>query len=494
MPNSHTPHSGRAPYFRQSSAHSCRIDHAFHCADQIPAQELLSFNQIALTVASPASCVTNQADPVSERSDVKNPIRAAALTLVRSSAWTRTSRWIRGTERWTELAEEFDGSYARAEIVAYFGDPVSKFYQLEQWLPVLEELNRKHKVAIVVRRPSSLLRAQESTRLPIVLKRKFDPLHTFYHANDFKLALYVNNGMTNFQSLGFAPMVHVHVNHGESDKLSMVSNQAKAYDRVFVAGQAAIDRHRKALLDFDESKLTRVGRPQLDVRRAPELDQSTAHTIMYAPTWEGENESNNYTSVDLFGPQIVEAVLGLENTRLIYKPHPRIESSKDPNMVDAHERIYELIDQANASIEDTKLQHQVLPRGDVLAMFDALDTLITDVSSVGLDFLYLRPDKPLILTDRRNDTQKLHRDAPVSRATPIINESTATELTPLIVKAVQDDESAQTRNELRTYYFGEGGRGTSTQQFFDEVSALINQRTLDLANFHDAGSSAESSE
>ena len=104
-------------------------------------------------------------------------------------------------------------------------------------------------------------------------------------------------------------MVHVHINHGESDKLSMVSNQAKAYDKVFVAGDAAIERHRRALIDFDESALVKVGRPQLDIDRLAELEPSSARTIMYAPTWEGENESNNYTSVDLFGPQIVEAAL-----------------------------------------------------------------------------------------------------------------------------------------------------------------------------------------
>src|SRR5699024_12119185 len=96
----------------------------------------------------------------------------------------------------------------------------------------------------------------------------------------------------------------------ESDKLSMVSNKAKAYDKVFVAGQAAVDRHRKALLDFDVSKLVRVGRPQLDVQRPSELSESTARTVMYAPTWEGENESNNYTSVDLFVPKIVEIKIG----------------------------------------------------------------------------------------------------------------------------------------------------------------------------------------
>ena len=56
-------------------------------------------------------------------------------------------------------------------------------------------------------------------------------------------SIYVNNGVTNFQSLSAWTMLHVHVNHGESDKVCMVTNQAKAYDRVFVAGEAAEQRH-----------------------------------------------------------------------------------------------------------------------------------------------------------------------------------------------------------------------------------------------------------
>src|SRR5699024_7732936 len=265
----------------------------------------------------------------SERLTVKNLIRKTAQWAVRSPAWKTTSKWIRGTERWNRLEDQFDGSYVKGDVVVYFGDRSSKFYQLEQWLPVLEELHKKHRVVLVLRKGSSLLQALESTHLPMVFKRRFDPLHTYYHANDFKLALYVNNGVTNFQSLAFAPMVHVHVNHGESDKLSMVSNQAKSYDKVFVAGDAAIERHRRALIDFDESALVKIGRPQLDIDRPAELDPSTAQSIMYAPTWEGENESNNYTSVDLYGPQIVEATLRIPNTRLTYKTHPRVEASSD---------------------------------------------------------------------------------------------------------------------------------------------------------------------
>lgn len=420
-----------------------------------------------------------------------NPVRWVARTAVRSSAWKRTSKWIRGTERWNRLEDEYDGSYVKAEVVVYFGDRSSKFYQLEQWLPVLEQLHKEHRVVIVVRKGSALTSVLETTHLPVVFKRKFDPLQTFYHANDFKLALYVNNGMTNFQSLSFAPMVHVHVNHGESDKLSMVSNQAKAYDKVFIAGEAAVERHRRALIDFDESQLVRVGRPQLDIERPLELEPSSARTIMYAPTWEGENDANNYTSVDRFGPQIVEAALRIPGARLIYKPHPRVETSKDPDVVEANARILDLIEAANVSIANETQQHQVLMQGDILGMFDTVDLLITDVSSVGLDFLYLHPDKPLVLTDRRSDTESLNAEAPISRAAPLINDESIGSVESLLKEMLVRDSSAEIRHDLRRHYFGDGKPGSSTVLFTEAVSGLIADRTAALQSYHTESVNAE---
>lgn len=411
---------------------------------------------------------------------MKNLAREAALQAVRSSAWKKTSRWIRGTDRWNQLELEYDGSYVNAEVVVYFGDRKPKFYQLSQWIPVLEQLNRIHRVVLVFRKPSALLAAREITDLPMVLKRRFDPLQTFYHANSFRLALYVNNGMTNFQSLSFAPMVHVHVNHGESDKLSMVSNQAKSYDKVFVAGDAAIDRHRKALVDFDESSLVKVGRPQLDIERQPELNVAQGQTVMYAPTWEGENAANNYTSVDMFGPQIVAAAIALPGTRVIYKPHPRVCTSSDPSMVSAHQQIVDLINEANELIDDADQHHQVFLDGDILAMFDAVDLLVTDISSVGLDFLYLRPDKPLILTDRRDDSQTLNLEAPVSRVTPIIDTSTVRSIGEMLQRTLAQDPWSAARQDMRRYYFGDGDMGQSTVSFTNAVSSLISERSRSL--------------
>ena len=81
----------------------------------------------------------------------------------------------------------------------------------------------------------------------------------------------------------------------------MASNNAKAYDRVFVAGEAAVQRHIEGLLEFDTSRLVRVGRPQLDLRPDPLLAPTTRRTVLYAPTWEGDADYNDYTSVDTIG-------------------------------------------------------------------------------------------------------------------------------------------------------------------------------------------------
>ncbi len=158
-----------------------------------------------------------------------------------------------------------------------------------------------------------------------------------------RLCLYVNNGVANFQSLSVPELVHVHVNHGESDKLSMVSNQAKAYDKTFVAGPAAVERHRAALIDFNLDSLVQVGRPQLDSSFKSPIPKFSGRTVMYAPTWEGENDANNYTSLEIFGERIITSLVSLPNTRVVYKPHPRISTTTNKDMAAANARVIEIL-------------------------------------------------------------------------------------------------------------------------------------------------------
>lgn len=371
---------------------------------------------------------------------------------------------------------EMAGVPVPARVVAYFGDGPDKLYQLIQWLPVLENLNRVEPVALVFRKAESFRAAKKLTNLPRVFIRKFSGLMGLYEANDFELILYVNNAMSNFQSLEDPRPVHVHINHGESDKLSMVSNRAKAYDFVFVAGPAAIERHKARLIDFNLGKLITTGRPQLDIDFPPELPQSGLTTVMYAPTWEGENDENNYTSVDLYGVKIVEALLAKPDTRVIYKPHPRVAGSREPQMAAAHERICELIEEAGA-------ENQVLIEGNILAMFENVDALVTDISSVGLDFLYLHPEKPLVLTDRRTDPEGRAIDAPISRSCQVIDATNIESLAERLVAWFTDPDAVAERQRARELYFDGIGRGESTERFLSQVSFLIEDRRSRLSNY-----------
>jgi hypothetical protein len=277
--------------------------------------------------------------------------------------------------------------------------------------------------------------------------------------------------MLNFQSLIDGRALHAHVNHGESDKQSMASNNAKAYDRVFVAGEAAVLRHAAGLLEFDSSRLVRIGRPQLDLRPGSILAPSPRRTVLYAPTWEGDAEYNDYTSLDTLGADIVRAVLDVPDARLVYKPHPKSVTSQTPAVRDAHRQILALVDEAAG--RDPDAGHRVITDGDILAVIPDCDAMITDVSAVGLDWLYLRTDKPIFITDRHHDADRLRQEVPVSRCADVITEVDVAGLTELITARLEHDEHHLARAAMRHHYFDDLEVGDSTVRFLGAVSELV---------------------
>jgi len=365
------------------------------------------------------------------------------------------------------------GTPVAGTVAVYFADDPRKLYQLRQWLPVLERLDREHPVTIITRNRHTYAELAETTRLYTVLAPAFPDLVQLYEASDFKVAVYVNNSVHNFHSLMQRHMLHVHVNHGESDKVCMVSNQVKAYDRVFIAGEAARRRHRAALIEFDDSTLVPVGRPQLDLRPEPVLPASPLRTILYAPTWEGENASNNYTSVDVFGPAIVEKALAVGDVRVVYKPHPRVAVSPLPDVAAAHREIVRRLSRGEG--------HVVQEQGDILAVFPGCDLMITDVSSVGLDFLYTRQHQPMFIADRYDDRERLHTDAPISRCADVIDSATIGLLTETLTSRLDHDEYREARAAVRQLYFGDLAPGESTTRFLAAIDDVVRARDAHLS-------------
>ena len=356
-------------------------------------------------------------------------------------------------------------------VVAYFADDPTRVYQLSQWLPVLEVLDEVHPVALVVRDAGVAAHLEERTRLLVLLAPSFPELRALYDLLDAKVALYCNNSMLNFQSLLEPRMLHVHVNHGESDKQSMASNNAKAYDRVLVAGEAAVQRHLGALMELDVSRLVRVGRPQLDVPRERTLPPSTRRTLLYAPTWEGDADYNDYTSVGVMGAGVVDAMLAVPDVRVVYKPHPKVVTSTRPDVREGHRAITALV--AGRALADPEAGHLTLSSGDVLSLMPDCDALVTDVSSVGLDWLYLRNEKPLLLTDKHADADRLREEVPVSRCADVVQPSDLPGLTGLLAARLDHDEHHLARVAMRHHYFDDVAVGESTTRFLTVLSELV---------------------
>lgn len=363
-----------------------------------------------------------------------------------------------------------------AHVLAYFGEDPSRAYQLAQWLDVLAVLDATRPVTIVLRDPDVAPLLAGRTHLPVVTAESYPALMAAYAELDAKVVLYVNNSPTNFASLVEGRMLHVHVNHGESDKQSMASNNAKAYDRVLVAGEAAVRRHTEALMELDPAKLVRVGRPQLDLPREPVLAPSERRTILYAPTWEGDADYNDYTSLDVLGVEIVTAALAVPDSRVVYKPHPKVVTSLTPAVAEAHLAVLALLEQAAAA--DTSAGHTAVLAGDILAVMPDCDLLVCDVSSVGLDWLYLRTDRPLVLTDRHDDRVRFAVEVPVSRGADVLTVGSAPGLTDLLAARLDQDEHLLARHQLRRFYFDDLAVGESTMRFVRTISDLCDRRDL----------------
>jgi hypothetical protein len=354
-------------------------------------------------------------------------------------------------------------------VVAYFGEDSRRVYQLAQWLSVLDLLDESEPVTVVLRREDVAALVRPLTRVQVVVAEEFAELRERYAELDPKVVLYCNNSPSNIESLLEPRALHVHINHGESDKQSSASNIAKAYDRVFVAGRAAVERYRHGLMEFDTGRLVLVGRPQLDLPHPAVLAPSSRRTIVYAPTFEGDADYNNYSSLDRFGPEIVQQLLAVPDVRVVYKPHPRVPRSQDPFIQSGHHEVGRLL--AEAAERDPGSGHLVVENADILGVLPGSDAMVTDVSSVGLDWLYLRTDCPLFIADRRDDPETLRAEVPVSRCADVVDSGNVSGLARLVTDRMEHDELRLERMAMREHYF-DAKFGESTSRFVAAVREL----------------------
>ena len=355
------------------------------------------------------------------------------------------------------------------EIAVYFADSKVNLYQIRQWYRPLQALAQHHPVAIIARTPSTVLSLWEESGLPAVYARSVADLERFIAAQPLKIVLYVNQNAKNFQMFRYGGMWHTFINHGESDKMYMTTNQFKAYDYALVAGQAALDRLSHALWDFDlEKRAIPIGRPQADhLGGGPSLPADGRIVVLYSPTWEGDRAAAAYGSIATHGERLVDALLSTGRHRVIYRPHPR-SGVLDPETARANRAIMTAIERANAS--DARAGHIVDTGGELGWQLAAADVAITDISAMVYD--RLATGKPIVVT------RPLAPEADVDErgylgSAEWLTADDARDVVAILDRVLTDEEARDRLRHWSQHHFGDTTPGASTARFHAAIEHLI---------------------
>ena len=333
------------------------------------------------------------------------------------------------------------------EFAVYFSAPPETEYQVTSWLPYLERIGRPF--IIILREPQPFATISAATTAPVLVCTAVQDVDNLV-VPSLKAVFYVNNGAKNAHMVRFNQLTHIQLLHGDSDKASSYNPVTAMFDRIFVAGQAAIDRYADNGVYIDPVKFEIVGRPQIEPIQVAGAN-ATPHvnrTVMYGTTWAGLYSDANYCSLEI-GPTIVEELLRREIT-VIFRPHPYVERNAETRA--QAERVEALL-----AADRSKSGRAHLFGKESLAMslfdcFNRADAMISDVSAIASDFLY--SEKPLALTDMADDGPGFVRKFPVSKAAHVLRRD-GSNLVAVVDELLQTDSLAETRRRVKHHYLGD---------------------------------------
>jgi hypothetical protein len=396
------------------------------------------------------------------RGSLRRRLRRAAIRAVRRSRLLPATMPDRLGQD-----EELVGTRLRESVMVYFPDTRESLYQLRQWYAPLAKLHERHQLVVVFQDSRTARVAAAESGLRCITVARYGTLDAMLARSEVKLAIYVNHSPQNFANLRFLSLVHVHLSHGDGDKGVNVSNQLKAYDFNFVAGQAGIDRAAQYTMLYDAPARTiAIGRPQLDFAAPARTGQRAAGgmpTVLYAPTWEGGQPSMAYSSVATHGEALIAALLASGRYQVVYRPHPLTGVTDDAIGV-ADLRLRAMVEQAG---------HRVDLGSDFSVAAAGSDLLICDVSAVAVDYLPTR--KPLIVTTPAGP-QVVAAQTPLLSTVPRLTAADATRAAELVDEQLTLDPGRQGRLDLVEYYVGDTTPGVATKRFIEACERVMDVR------------------
>jgi hypothetical protein len=390
-----------------------------------------------------------------------------AVRLLRRAVATRSaSRELSRT-----LASRPTIEPGRYKIAVYFADGSVNMYQIRQWYKPLAALAERWPVLVLSRGATAAAALLEESPLPVAYVRTVAALEQTLAEQDIRIVFYVNQNARNFQMFRYGRRWHVFINHGESDKMYMTTNQFKAYDYSLVAGDAALARLGRALWDYDlEKRAIPIGRPQAD-HFAGELpytpDERTV--VLYAPTWEGDRASAAYGSIATHGVTLVRRLLATGRHRVIFRPHPR-SGVVDSAYGAAKRSIVTMIADANRA---DPLAHHVFDDGPELGwQLSAADVAIVDISAMVYD--RLATGKPLLVTRPAESAATVDSDGYLA-ACEWLTADGASAIVSETDRLLHDEDAVERIAYWSRHYFGDPTPGEATRRFHAAVERLMGE-------------------
>lgn len=381
--------------------------------------------------------------------------------------------WSRRAQRslGVKLAEQQPLPPHRFRIGVYFADGKVNLYQLRQWYAPLAELAERHPVLLLSRASGAALALLDESPLPVAYVRRVADLERVIHEQDLHVILYVNQNAKNFQMMRYGRRWHVFINHGESDKMYMTTNQFKAYDYALIAGDAARARLEKVLWDYDfDKRAIPIGRPQadhyLDGEPLP-YPADDREVVLYAPTWEGDRDAAAYGSIASHGVELVRGLLATGRHRVIYRPHPR-SGVVDPDYGAANRAIIAAIAAANAADASA---HHIFDDGPKLGwQLAAADVAIVDISAMVYD--RLAAGKPLLITRPANPEAQIDASGYL-QACEWLEATDATAMVDRVDEVAHDEAALDRLGVWVERYFGDTTPGVTTARFHAAIDQLM---------------------
>ncbi|MDD7962600.1 CDP-glycerol glycerophosphotransferase family protein [Microbacterium thalli] len=354
-------------------------------------------------------------------------------------------------------------------VAVYFADGDVNMYQMRQWYKPLQKLAETWPVVVISRSATGAQALLADGALPVAFAPSVRALEQVVAAQDIRVVLYVNQNTRNFQMFRYGHRWHVFINHGESDKMYMTTNQFKAYDYALIAGDAARERLGRVLWDYDlDARTIEIGRPQADHYSGTlPYPQDDRTVVLYAPTWEGDRPAAHYGSIATHGEAIAAAVLASPRHRLIYRPHPR-SGVVDRAYGEANRRIIAAIAAANAA--DPTAHHVFDDGPDLGWQLAAADLAIVDISAMVYD--RLAADKPLLVT-RPADPAALIDTGGYLADAEWLDASDVDRIIDVADRIAADPEATSRLQGWSRHYFGDTTPGAATARFHGAIELLM---------------------